>query len=455
MTKHKAMHQMPGQPGRNAMAPGETRREAPSDEADCTRQELGNTGSALIVKVLARENMLLALKRVRSNKGAAGIDGLGIEETAERLKTTWSSLRSQLLTGTYRPSPVRRVLIPKPGGGERQLGIPTVTDRIIQQALLQVLQPLLDPHFSEHSYGFRPGRSAHQAVLAAQQYVHAGRSTVVDVDLEKFFDTVCHDRLIDRLRKKVSDPGVIRLVRSYLNSGTMLDGVVVTSNQGTPQGGPLSPLLANVLLDDVDKELERRGHCFVRYADDANVYVNSLKAGQRVMALLRRLYTRLGLKVNERKSAVASAFGRKFLGYSLGLSYQGQVRRWISWSAVKVFKDRIRQITARNCGRSLSQVIERLRPYLLGWKAYFGLSQAPRLWKMLDEWIRRRLRALQLKQWRTGKTIYRELRKLGANDSLAALVASNSGRVWHNSAGYIHNVLRVAWFDRLGLVRLS
>lgn len=453
--KQKAMHQMPGLPGRDAIAPGETRRLALSDEANCTHHEPDNTGSALMDKVLTRENMQLALKRVRANKGAAGIDGLGIEETAERLKTVWPSLRSQLLKGTYRPSPVRRVLIPKAGGGERQLGIPTVTDRIIQQALLQVLQPLLDPHFSEHSYGFRPKRDAHQAILAAHQYINSGRQIVVDVDLEKFFDTICHDRLIDRLRRKIDDPGVIRVVRAFLNSGMMLDGVVVSSSEGTPQGGPLSPLLANVMLDEVDKALERRGHCFVRYADDANVYVHSLKAGERVMALLRRLYTRLGLKVNEGKSAVASVFGRKFLGYSFQLSSRGKVRRCVSTPALKTFKDRIRQLTARNSGRSLTQVIERLRSRLLGWKAFFGLTQLPSQLRSLDEWIRRRLRALQLKQWKTGRTTYRELHKLGASKTLAALVASNSHRVWHNSTGHIHNVLRVAWFDRQGLVRLS
>lgn len=455
MTIQQATHQMPGKPGRGTIAAGETRREVPSDEAGCPRPDLDNTGPALLLQVLARDNMLLALKRVRANKGAAGVDGLGIDETTEYLKTAWPSLRNQLLTGTYRPSPVRRVLIPKSGGGERQLGIPTVTDRIIQQALLQVLQPLLDPDFSTHSYGFRPGRNAHQAVLAAQQHIHSGRRIVVDVDLEKFFDNVCHDRLIGRLRRKIHDWEVICLIRAYLNSGTLLDGVVVTSSQGTPQGGPLSPLLANVVLDEVDRELERRGHGFVRYADDMNVYVHSHRAGQRVMSLLHRLYTGLGLRINESKSAVASAFGRKFLGYSFQLSPEGHVKRWVAAPALAAFRHRIRQLTARNGGRSLAQVIERLRPYLLGWKAYFGQAQTPGLWRWMDKWIRRRLRAIQLKQWKTGKTIYRELRKLGADDSLAAMVASESHRVWHNSAGLIHNVLRVSWFDRLGLVRLS
>ncbi|EPM60306.1 group II intron, maturase [Pseudomonas syringae pv. actinidiae ICMP 19071] len=294
---------------------------------------------------------------------------------------------------------------------ERQ-PIPTVTDRLIQQALLQVLQPLLDPDFSNHSYGFRPERSAHQAVLAAQQYIHSGRQIVVDVDLEQFFDCVEHDVLIARLGRKVKDRDVLRLIRAYLNSGALIEGMVMTSTRGTPQGGPLSPLLANVVLDEVDKELERRGHCFVRYADDANVYVRSPKAGQRVMALLRRLYGRLGLRVNESKSAVASAFGRKFLGFSFWQSPKGEVKRRVALKALQVFKHRIRGLTPRSGGRSLPQVVENLRPYLLGWKAYFGLSQAPGLWKSLDGWIRRRLRAIQLKQWKTGKTTYRELRKL-------------------------------------------
>lgn len=450
----QAVHQMPGQPGRDAVATGATRREASSDEVGGPRHDQSRTGSGLLQEALTRENLQRALKRVRSNKGAAGIDGLGIEETVEHLKTTWPGIRAQLLAGTYQPSPVRRVLIPKPEGGERKLGIPTVTDRLIQQALLQVLQPLLDPGFSDHSYGFRPGRSAHQAVLAAQHYIHSGRNIVVDVDLAQFFDRVDHDLLIARLSRKVTDRGVLRLVRAYLNSGALIDGVVVASERGTPQGGPLSPLLANVLLDEVDKELERRGHCFVRYADDANVYVHSLKAGERVMALLRRLYGRLKLDVNESKSAVASAFGRKFLGYDFWLSTRGEVRRGVASKAQQTFKSRIRQLTSRNGGRSLPHVVEGLRLYLLGWKAYFGLSQTARLWHGLDEWIRRRLRALQLKQWKTGRKTYRELRNHGAGPDLAAAIASNSHRYWHNSVGLIHRVLTVEWFDRLGLPRL-
>ncbi|MNS93779.1 Group II intron-encoded protein LtrA [compost metagenome] len=320
--------------------------------------------------------------------------------------------------------------------------------------MLQVLQPLLDPTFSEHSYGFRPGRCAQDAVLAAQRHVSSGRKVVVDVDLEKFFDRVDHDILIDRLRKRIADRAVIRLVRAYLDAGTLINGVIEKSRCGAPQGGPLSPLLANVLLDEVDRELEYRGHCFVRYADDANVYVRSHKAGQRVMILLRRLYEKLHLSVNESKSAVASAFGRKFLGYAFWCA-RDEVKRAVSQKAQKQFKQRIRQFTRRSCGRSLQQVVDLLRPYLLGWKAYFKLSQTPGVWRELDKWMRHRLRAIQLKQWKRGTTTYRELRALGASKEVAQKVACNTRRWWDNSRWALNWVLNLAWFDRLGLPRLS
>ncbi|AIO45525.1 reverse transcriptase family protein [Burkholderia cepacia] len=407
-----------------------------SDEGCCPRHESGDTGSSLLMAALTRENLKQAFKRVRANKGAAGVDGLDIDQTSRHLVTAWPAIREQLLKGTYRPSPVRRVTIPKPDGGERELGIPTVTDRLIQQALLQVLQPVLDPGFSEHSYGFRPGRRAHDAVLAAQSYVQSGRRIVVDVDLEKFFDRVNHDILIDRLQKRIGDASVIRLIRAYLNSGIMDDGVVQQREQGTPQGGPLSPLLANVLLDEVDKELERRGHCFARYADDANVYVRSRRAGERVMALLRRLYGQLRLKVNETKSAVASVFGRKFLGYSLWVASGGVIKRKVAARALLAFKRRIRELTGRSGGRSMKDVVERLRPYVLGWKAYFWMAQTPRVWLDLDKWMRHRLRVIQLKHWRRGPTIYRELRALGAPSAVAQQVAANSCHWWRNSGTY-------------------
>ncbi|HKS54046.1 MAG TPA: group II intron reverse transcriptase/maturase [Steroidobacteraceae bacterium] len=426
-----------------------------SDEACGSRHETRDTGSALLEAALTRENLRQALRRVRANKGAPGVDGLDIDQTARHLVAAWPAIREQLLRGTYRPMPVRRVTIPKPEGGERELGIPTVTDRLIQQALLQVLQPVLDPTFSEHSYGFRPGRRAHDAVLAAQSCVQSGRRIVVDVDLEKFFDRVNHDILIDRLYKRIGDPGVIRLIRAYLNAGVMSDGVVQERHEGAPQGGPLSPLLANVLLDEVDKELERRGHCFVRYADDANVYVRSRRAGERVMALLRRQYGRLRLKVNEAKSAVASVFGRKFLGYSLWVAAGGAVKRKVAVKPLATFRQRVRELTRRG-GRSLTQVVEKLRPYLLGWKGYFRLAQTPGVMRELDKWVRHRLRAIQLKHWKRGPTMYRELRALGATHDVARQVAANSRRWWRNSGSKLLNsVLPIAWFDRLGLPRLS
>jgi RNA-directed DNA polymerase len=455
MSMWQALRQMPVQTGRAGVACGEAARVPVSDEACCPRHESGNTGSVLLEAALTRENLKQALKRVRSNKGAAGVDGLDIDQTARHLVTAWPAIREQLLKGTYRPGPVRRVTIPKPDGGERELGIPTVTDRLIQQALLQVLQPILEPTFSEHSYGFRPGRRAHDAVLAAQSFVQSGRRVVVDVDLEKFFDRVNHDILIDRLQKRLDDVGVIRLIRAYLNSGIMDCGMVQQRHQGTPQGGPLSPLLANVLLDEVDRELERRGHCFVRYADDANVYVRSRRAGERVMALLRRLYGRLRLKVNETKSAVASVFGRKFLGYSLWVASGGVVKRRVAAKPLLAFKHRIRELTRRSGGRSMKEVMEGLRRYVLGWKAYFRMAQTPRIWRELDEWLRHRLRAIQLKHWRRGTTIYRELRALGANPAVAQQIAANSRRWWCNSGQSLNRVLTIEYFDRLGVPRLS
>ena len=455
MSMQKTKRQMPANAGREAAGQGEAMSDAFSDEAFCPRHATGVTGSALLQAALTTENLRRALKRVRANKGAAGVDGLDINQTSRHLASAWPDIREQLLSGTYRPSPVRRVTIPKPDGGERELGIPTVTDRLIQQALLQMLQPILDPTFSEHSYGFRPGRRAHDAVLAAQAYVQSGLRVVVDVDLSKFFDRVNHDILIDRLRKRIDDAGVIRLVRAYLNSGIMDHGVVQSRDEGTPQGGPLSPLLANVMLDEVDKELERRGHCFARYADDANVYVRSVRAGQRVMTLLRRCYAELHLMVNESKSAVASAFGRKFLGYSLWIGAGREVKRKVADKPLSAFKQRIRELTCRSGGRSMSEVVERLRSYMLGWKGYFQLAQTSKIWRKLDEWLRHRLRTIQLKHWKRGTTMYRELLKLGAASSVAKQVAANSRRWWRNSDRLLKTVMTIGYFDRLGVPRLS
>ena len=459
----KAMRQMLGQPGRVGVAHGEAVRDLISDEASGPPREHPGTGSAkqmagtggLLEAALTRQNLQAAWKRVKANKGAAGVDGLDIEQTARLLQTSWPDIRQALLAGSYRPSPVRKVMIPKPDGSQRELGIPTVTDRLIQQALLQVLQPLIDPSFSEHSHGFRPGRRAHDAVKAARAYVQSGKRVVVDVDLAKFFDRVNHDILIDRLRRRIDDAGVTRLVRVYLNAGIMDGGVVVDRHLGTPQGGPLSPLLANVLLDEVDKALEARGYSFARYADDCNVYVSSTKAGERVMAYLRKLYTGLKLQINEAKSAVASAFGRKFLGYELWVAKGREVKCAVAKKALDNFKARIRQLTHRSGGRSMAQVVEKLRPYLLGWKAYFGMAQTPKVWRGLDEWLRHRLRAIQLRHWKRGSTIYRELKALGASQDVAKQVAVNSRRWWRNSAMLLNSVLTIAYFDRLGVPRLS
>jgi RNA-directed DNA polymerase len=459
----KAMRQMPAAAGRVSVAPGEALRDLTSDEACGPPSEHLDTGLAkqpagtggLLEAALTRQNLQAAWKRVKANKGAAGVDGLDIEQTTQLLRTSWPQTRQALLAGTYRPQPVRKVMIPKPDGNQRELGIPTVTDRLIQQALLQVLQPLIEPTFSKHSHGFRPGRRAHDAVKAARAYVQSGKRVVVDVDLAKFFDRVNHDILIDRLKRRIDDAGVIRLVRAYLNAGIMDGGVVMDRHLGTPQGGPLSPLLANVLLDDVDKALEARGHSFARYADDCNVYVGSTKAGERVMAYLRKLYTGLKLQINEAKSAVGSAFGRKFLGYELWVAKGKEVKCAVAKKALQHFKARIRQLTRRSCGRSMEQVVGKLRPYLLGWKAYFGLAQTPRVWRELDEWLRHRLRAIQLRHWKRPGTIYRELKALGATDDAARQVAGNCRCWWRNSRGAINSVLTIAYFDRLGVPRLS
>jgi len=456
MSFDKARHQKPGRPGRTDQRRVADESLPGRDEALAVRCDRDDSGGACLLRqALTRENLVIAWKRVKANRGSAGVDGLSISDTIEHLKTDWPQIRADLLTGCYRPAPVRRVQIPKPGGGLRELGIPTVTDRLIQQALLQVLQPILDPTFSEHSYGFRPGRRAHDAVLAAQRYVQDGYRVVVDVDLATFFDRVNHDVLMHRLSRRIEDKAVLRLIRRYLQAGVMYQGVATRRELGTPQGGPLSPLLANVLLDEVDRALEQRGHRFVRYADDCNVYVRSRKAGERVMRGLRRLYARLRLKVNETKSAVASAFGRKFLGYDLWLCATGEVKRAVSGKAIGAFKQRIRQLTRRNVGRSLSQVVIDLRRYMLGWKAYFQLAQTPGVFRQLDEWLRHRLRAIQLKHWRRGTTVYRSLRAMGATCDQAASIASGTRSWWRNSAQGLNRLLPIAYFDRLGVPRLS
>jgi len=442
--------------------PLEGRGEAPrgerSGEASMAAHENERSGSddtCLMERVVERGNVIVALKRVQKNKGSPGIDGMTVVELRTHLREIWPAIREQLLAGTYRPQPVKRQLIPKSDGGVRELGIPTALDRFVQQALLQVLQPQFDPTFSEHSYGFRPGRRAHDAVCKAQKYIQDGCCWVVDVDLEKFFDRINHDVLMGRLAYRIADRRALGLIRRYLEAGIMANGVVMERQEGTPQGGPLSPLLANVLLDEVDKELEKRGHAFVRYADDCNVYVRSKRAGERVMTAMRSLFANLHLRVNEAKSAVAPPWERKFLGYSFWVSRDAQVRRKVANKALATMKHRVRALTGRSRGRSITTVIGNLRSYLLGWRAYFRLADTPRIFRGLDSWIRHRLRAVQLKHWSNASTIYREVRKRGLPDFVAKRVAGNATRWWKNAGMAISVALPPSYFDGLGLPRLA
>lgn len=409
----------------------------------------------LMELVVEQRNVEKAMKRVKQNKGSPGVDGMTIDELPKHLVERWPTLRVQLLEGTYQPMPVREVEIPKGDGGVRKLGIPTVLDRVIQQSILQVLQPMFDPSFSQHSHGFRPGRSAHGAVCEAQQYIQQGKVVVVDVDLEQFFDRVNHDVLMGRLEQRIDDKRMLGLIRRYLGAGIMANGVVMEKHEGTPQGGPLSPLLANVLLDEVDKELERRGLSFVRYADDLNVYVGSWRAGADAMQTLRRLYARLRLRINEAKSAVARPKDRKFLGYSFWVAPGRIIRRRVSPQSLEKMKNRVREITARNGGRSMRTVIGELRAYLPGWKQYFSLAETPKVFSALDSWIRHRLRQVQLKQWMRGKTTYRALRRLGAPEDLARQVAANTRHWWRTSAAQLHVVLNNRYFKQRGVPQLG
>jgi len=402
-----------------------------------------------------RQNLQAALKRVRKNKGSPGIDGMTVDALPDYLKAKWPELREQLFSGKYQPAAVKQQLIPKGNGGMRQLGIPTVLDRFIQQALLQVLQPIFDPGFSSHSHGFRPGKRAHDAIVEAQRYIQQGSKWVVDVDLAAFFDRVNHDILMGKLAKRIEDRRVLGLIRRYLNAGILANGITTERHEGTPQGGPLSPLLANVLLDEVDKELEKRGHRFVRYADDSNVYVKTKRAGERVMGLLRRLYAKLRLQVNESKSAVDRAWNRKILGYSFWVAPGRVIKRRVASKALATMKERVRLITRRTVGRSIRQVVNELRSYLVGWKEYFRLADTPNVLGELDEWIRHRLRAIHLKQWKRGTTIYRELRARGLSEMKAAKVAANGRRWWKNSAKLINVAFPIRYFDELGLPRLA
>jgi group II intron reverse transcriptase/maturase len=427
-----------------------------SEEAPTATQGNERSGASdLMEKVCERRNLQAALKRVRKNKGSPGIDGMTVDELPAHLREHWPRFREQLLAGGYQPAPVKQQLIPKASGGMRKLGIPTVVDRFIQQALLQVLQPMFDPGFSKHSHGFRPGHRAHDAIVEAQGYIQAGRKWVVDVDLEQFFDRVNHDVLMGRLGKRIGDRRVLGLIRRYLGADILAHGLATERHEGTPQGGPLSPLLANVLLDEVDKELEKRGHAFVRYADDSNVYVRSRRAGERVMGLLRQLYAGLRLRVNEAKSAVDLAWNRKLLGYSFWVAPGRTIKRRVAAKAMATMKECVRLITGRSGGRSIEQVSRRLSEYLRGWKEYFSLADTPRILADLDEWIRHRLRAIHLKHWKRGTTIYRELRARGLPQHAAAQVATNGRRWWKNSAKLINVVFPISYFDQLGIPRLA
>jgi RNA-directed DNA polymerase len=411
--------------------------------------------NSLMEEVCQRDNLWQALKRVQANKGAAGLDGMTVRQLPKYLKRHWPKIREQLLAGTYRPQPVKRTEIPKPDGGVRKLGIPTALDRFIQQAVLQVLQARWDRTFSEHSYGFRPQRSAQAAVAQAQAYIAEGYGFTVDIDLEKFFDRVNHDMLMGRVAKWVEDKRMLKLIRAFLNAGVMEHGLVSPSEEGTPQGGPLSPLLSNLMLDDLDRELEGRGLRFVRYADDCNIYVRSGRAGERVMQSITRFITgKLKLKVNESKSAVARPAERKFLGFSF--TSGRQPKRRIAPKSLLRFKKRIRELTKRNRGVSLERMVEELAQYLVGWRGYFGFCQTPTVLRDLDSWIRRRLRCFQWKQWRRGTTRFAELRKRGASKDQAATSAGSARGPWHLSLSPTLNLaLPSAYFDSLGLPKLN
>ena len=405
--------------------------------------------------VVERKNMMAALRRVEVNKGSAGVDNMKVESLRAYLREHWPRIKEQLLAGRYIPSPVLRAQIPKPDGkGMRQLGIPTVLDRLIQQALHQVMLPVFDLDFSESSYGFRPGRSAHQAVLSAQSYVASGSRWVVDMDLEKFFDRVNHDILMSRVARKVKDKRILGLIRLYLQADVMEGGLVSQRVEGTPQGGPLSPLLSNILLDDLDKELERRGHAFCRYADDCNIYVRSKRAGERVLASVTQfLAKRLKLKVNQTKSAVERPWKGKFLGYSM--TFDKQPRLKIAPASVKRFKSKLKELFRAGRGRNLARFIEELRPALRGWANYFRLAEVKGVFEELDGWIRRKLRCILWRQWKRPYTRAKNLMKRGLDEARAWTSATNGrGPWWNSGASHMNTCYPKSYFDKLGLVSL-
>jgi RNA-directed DNA polymerase len=436
--------------GEAPMAPG---RAEPSMAASTSEHPA--TAERLMERVVESRNVKEALRHVQAKKGAPGVDGMTVERLGRYLKQHWATIREQLLSGTYRPQPVRRKAIAKPGGGVRILGIPTVLDRFVQQAILQVLQPEWDATFSDHSFGFRPKRSAHQAVAQAQAYLGEGYGWVVDFDLEQFFDRVNHDMLMGRVAKRVTDKRLLKLIRAFLDAGMMIGGVVIPRDRGTPQGGPLSPLLANLLLDDLDRELERRGHRFVRYADDCNIYVRSERAGKRVMANVTHFVERkLNLKVNAEKSAVARPQERKFLGFSF--TREAKPRRKLARQTVQRFKREIRQRVRASRGRSLEQIVADLTDYLQGWRGYYGFCQTRWELERLDRWIRRRLRCVAWRHWKHGPNRYAQLRKRGVPPDWAATTASSNRGPWHLShCQALTRAFPNAYFAQLGLVSLA
>lgn len=414
-------------------------------------ERLGRSDRLMEV-ILERENLIRAWKRVCDNKGSSGVDGMEIDQLWDYLKGHWPTIKQDLLNAAYRPKPVKRIEIPKPDGGVRLLGIPTVLDRFIQQAISQVLSRIWDPFFSEHSYGFRPGRTAHQAVLQGKEYMVEGYTYVVDMDLSKFFDRVNHDRLMSRLAERIVDTRVLKLIRGYLRCGVMIDGVSVRSEEGTPQGGPLSPLLSNIVLDELDKELESRGHRFVRYADDFMIYCKSQKAAVRVkQSITRYLNAKLKLIVNEDKSAVSRPWLCKFLGFSY-FQMCGQSKVRIHAKSLKRFKNRVREVTSRSRGKSLKQVIDELNRYVLGWWGYFRLTEAKSFLKGLKIWITRRLRSLVWKQWKNSKTRVANLKKLGISHDDAMLCGNARKKYWHMSKiKWVAIALPLTYFTERGL----
>jgi RNA-directed DNA polymerase len=453
-----------GDAGRKAEMPEDSRmvaggtresKERARQSSAAAKEDTRPEEAMLLEKVLHRENLRRALRRVITNKGAPGIDGMTVESLTPYLKASWPRMREDLATGRYVPQPVRRVEIPKPGGkGTRALGIPTVLDRFIQQEILQVLLPLFDPYFSDSSYGFRPGRGSHDAVKAAREHVEAGYRFVVDIDLEKFFDRVNHDVLMARVARRVRDKRLLRLIGRYLTSGVMIEEAIREQAEGTPQGGPLSPLLSNILLDDLDKELGRRGHRFCRYADDCNIYVKSKAAGERVMASITRfLEKRLRLRVNEEKSAVGRPWERKFLGYSM--TWHKRPKLKVASASIKRAKAHIREIMRRGRGRSLTRVIGELTPYLRGWVNYFRLSIVKRGFEELDEWLRRKLRCILWRQWKKPCTRARKLMERGIEKARAFTSAYNGrGPWWNAGASHMNLAIPVKWLTQQGLVSL-